>query len=148
VNDGDREALARIESAFGECPRPEHFTEWQHCCECAEHDAELAAHTPETIGLAELGNAGWDPICFATPEAYLYYLPGLARLALGRAPDYYLEQFLFHLNADRSAILTPTQREAVRRFLEHIMASRTDDPDVAFDLAELGRVIDRLSGSP
>lgn len=144
---GDREALARIEAAFAAGTRPEHFTDWRHCCECAEHDAVLAAHTPDTIGLAELGNAGWDPICFAIPDAYLYYLPGLARLALGRAPDYYLDQFLFHLNADRIEKLAANQREALREFLEHIAASRVDDADVAFDLAELGLVLARLSSA-
>lgn len=145
MDEEDAGALSRVDEAFRDCPRPDHFTEWQHCCECAEHDAVLAEHTPGTIGLGELGNAGWDPICFATQEAYAYYLPGLARLALGRGSEYYLEQFLFHLNAERVQHLTQSQRVAVAGFLEHLAATRLDEPDFRFDLPALREARELLS---
>ena len=78
------EAVAR---AFDDEPRPENFGNYRHCCECAEHDKTLRAHSPETIGLDELGKPSWDPMCFATDEGYRYYMPALARLALGSGND-------------------------------------------------------------
>ena len=84
--------------AFGDLPRPRHFTNYQHCEECAVHDETLRSHDPRTISYEELGNPGWDPICFALPQAFLYYFPALVRLALdGRDRESYLDQFLFHV---------------------------------------------------
>ena len=36
----DDEVLALVTDVFAG-PRPEHFTNYTHCCECAEHYAEL-----------------------------------------------------------------------------------------------------------
>jgi len=112
--------LAQVQSAFSDVPRPEHFTDFTHCSECAEHDETLRAYTPDTIGLPELGNPGWDPICFITDAGYLYYFPAMARLALGVGDEYYLSQFLFHLSPDRFSMMSPEQRQAVALFLEHL----------------------------
>ncbi|MTW23069.1 hypothetical protein [Allochromatium palmeri] len=92
--------LLRIDAAFGTVPRPEHFTNYLHCEECAEHDGLLRARDRQTLSLADVGNPGWDPLCFITPEGLAYYFPTLARLALAE-PDtlygWYADQFLFHL---------------------------------------------------
>jgi hypothetical protein len=63
-------------------PKPAHFTNYPHCCECAEHNAVLTASDVNSIGLQQLGNPGWDPLCFAAVEGLLYYLPALIRLTL------------------------------------------------------------------
>jgi hypothetical protein len=39
-------------------PKPEHFTNHCHCCECAEHDATLLACDVDSISLQQLGNPG------------------------------------------------------------------------------------------
>ena len=79
-------------------PKPEHFTNFNHCEECEEHDQTLLALDIDIIGIDELGNPGWDPICFASPEGKKYYLPALIRLSLDTMMDeFYLDQFLFHL---------------------------------------------------
>lgn len=91
----------RVSQVFAANRRPERFTNRDHCDECAEHDDTLRNASPETIGLAELGNPGWDPLCFVYPEAFKYYFPAMVRLALD--PDLkgeYLDQFLFHLTYD------------------------------------------------
>lgn len=124
------EVLADVRRAFSQVPRPEHFTDYKHCCECAEHDATLRAATPDTIGLAELGNPGWDPICFITVAGFQYYLPALARLALAPpGPEYYLDQLLFHLMGppERLAALSADQRGALRRLLEYVFETHFDD---------------------
>ena len=81
--------------------RPEHFTDFTHCCECEEHDQTLLAADMDTIGIEALGNPGWDPICFTSVEGKKYYLPALVRLSLETINDeFYFEQFLFHLTYD------------------------------------------------
>ena len=128
----DREILAELDSAFGGCPRPEHFTDFRHCCECAEHDALLLLRDRETLRLEDVGNAGWDPLCFTSAEGLLYYMPALGRLALdppGELTDWYVPQLHFHLTYDgaNNRILraaSPAQRLAVVRLLRHILTTR------------------------
>lgn len=138
--------LEAIYQAFRSAQRPEHFTNYKHCCECAEHDETLRSHDIDNIGLEELGHPGWDPICFITIEGYLYYMPALARLALGTGEKYYLDQFLFHLNPDRIAAFTPDQKEAVRRLLEYIRDTRRQEIEgYVWDLECLERRISELA---
>jgi hypothetical protein len=63
-------------------PKPVHFTNYRHGCQCAEHDAVLTASDVNAIGLQQLGNPGWDPLCFTSAEGLLYYMPALIRLTL------------------------------------------------------------------
>jgi hypothetical protein len=84
-------------------PKPAHFTNHCHCCECAEHDATFVAHDVDSIGIEQLGNPGWDPLCFVSPEGFLYYLPALIRITLdtmAKPQERYLDQLLFHLIRD------------------------------------------------
>lgn len=129
----DRAILAEIDAAFGQAPRPEHFTNYTHCCECAEHDELLRSRNRETLRIKDVGNPGWDPLCFCSAEGMAYYFPALARLALAE-PQYgfgwYGEQLLFHLYsgfAENSFFryCNPAQRSAVARFLAHIIETRT-----------------------
>ena len=136
------EVLQDITSAFADVPRPAHFTDHEHCCECAEHDETLRVHDPDTIAIAQLSPA-WDPICFATIEGYLYYVPGLARLALGTGDAYYLDQFLSNLRSDRMSAFNLAQRRAVLRLLEHILGSMLDEI-WSSDLHLLDQLISRL----
>lgn len=128
----DSEALKKISDAFGTTPRPEHFTNYRHDPECAEHDELLRSRNLETLSLADVGNPGWNPICFVTEEGFKYWMPALARLALEpetEQDDWYLPQLLFHLNnRGRSnyhlAAASPQQRNAVMQFLVHIEDTR------------------------
>src|SRR5262245_66457527 len=84
-------------------PKPEHFTNYRHCCECAEHDATLLAQDVNSISLEQLGTPGWDALCFASPEGFLYYVPALIRITLDtmtKPQERYLDQLLFHLMRD------------------------------------------------
>jgi hypothetical protein len=133
---GDAEVLELVRSAFGRCPRPEHFfARYQEDLEWADHDQTLRSHTVDTIGPEELCYPGWDPICQADTAGYLYYLPALARVLLGNGGEEYLTQFLFHLNGERMAAFTAEQREAVAQLLEHVRDTRGEA--VGFDRAEL-----------
>lgn len=120
--------INQIEKVFGSAPRPEHFTNYKHCCECFDHDDLLRARNTRTLAIEDVGNAGWDPVCFISPEGFRYYLPAFLRLALNS--DRYLPQLLFHLIYDgegnaRFRHCSPTERKAVVEFLWHIVESRS-----------------------
>ena len=82
-------------------PKPEHFTNYKHCNECAEHDETLLNHSVDSISLLELGNPGWDPVCFCSDEGKKYYMPAFIRLSIETMGNkFYFGQFLFHLEGD------------------------------------------------
>jgi hypothetical protein len=134
--------LAAIWQAFRLEPRPEHFTNYSHCCECWDHDETLRLNTRETIGLKELGNGAWDPICFINPAGFMYYFPSMAKLALGRGNAYYLDQFLFHLDSPgRIALFNNQQRQVVHKFLHHIRHTMEKEIHAEIQRVQLARII-------
>ena len=130
----DDELLALVRGAFASVERPEHFTNHTHCCECAEHDDTLRARDIDTLTFDDLGNGAWDPMAFASPQAFAYFLPALARLALsephptwgwlGPQLGWYLE--LDGRRNRRWAHFSAEQRDAVRALLEHIFDTRLE----------------------
>ncbi len=148
----DAEVLALVRERFA-VPRPEHFTDYTHCCECEEHDATLKARDLETITMDEVGSPGWDPITFCTPQAFAYWMPALARLTLDQPHDYwgwYGDGLLNQVERDgprneRWLACTPAQRQAVVALLEHIFTTRAaliEDYDL---LHRLTRVVEMWS---
>ena len=115
--------------------KPAHFANSQHCCECAEHDQTLMASDVDSIGLDQLGNAGWDPLCFSSVEGLKYYLPAMIRLTLetmDHSQASYIDQMLFHLmqdgEANRLIIACSTeQRKFVADFLEYLVEQHVDE---------------------
>jgi hypothetical protein len=109
--------------------KPTHFGNYRHCCECAEHDQTLLAFDVDSIGLPQLGNPGWDPLCFSSAEGLMYYMPALIRLTLDTMDnprETYLDQMLFHLVQDGMgnrlvSACSKEQREFVADFLEHLV---------------------------
>jgi hypothetical protein len=107
-------------------PKPPHFTDYQHCCECAEHDATLLAIDRDSIGSQQLGSPSADPLCFSSVEGLLYYMPALIRLTLAgidNPGESYIDQMLFHLIQDGPnnrlvAACSKQQRGFIARFLE------------------------------
>jgi hypothetical protein len=140
-----KEWVERARELF-RAPRPEHFTNYRHCCECAEHDETLLQADIDTIGLAELGNPGWDPICFATPEGKKYYVPAMVRLSLDTlADEFYLAQFLFHLEYDGPgngffAACSEPQRAFIADFIAHLIEHYPAEIDAGFCSDEALRV--------
>ena len=103
-------------------PKPLHFTNYRHCCECAEHDGTLLAYDVNSIGIEQLGKPGWDPLCF------VYYMPALLRLTLDtmdKPQERYLDQLLFHL----ARACSLEQRACIAGFLEHLMETYSAELD-------------------
>lgn len=153
----DAEILAAVRQAFAACPRPEHFTDFEHCDECLDHDEVLRSRDLDTLSMAEVGNLGWDPICFLTDDGFRYYFPALARLALStpaQASDsWYGDQLVFHLTCDgpgnrRVLACSPGQREAVASLLRHLVETRAGLVDNYGCADELLRAIEYWSARP
>ena len=141
--------LAAIQSFYGGRAKPETFGNPDHCAECAEHDRTLRAHDVETISLAELGNPGWDPICYLLDiDQFRYYLPALARLSCGRGDDYYLSQFLFHLNEDRLQALAAEERQLLADFLEALIEQMPEEIERNLDADAALSTLASLRGEP
>lgn len=132
---------------FGSTPRPEHFTDYTHCCECAEHDETLRGESIETLSSDSVG-PGWDPLCFISPEGFQYYFPALVRLALeGTGENYFVDRLIFHLELDgkenaRFQKFTSEQRRYVVRLLNHLVETRAVEIEENFDADALFRTIE------
>jgi len=149
----DAAVLAEVRAAFARCPRPAHFTDYTHCPECAEHDELLRSRDPDTLRIADVGNPGWDPLCYVDAAGFAYLFPGLARLTLAdRDSDegWYVDQLLFHLTYDGAANrhlrgFDPDQRRAVVRLLRHVAEARSEVIAATACTDELATAIDLWS---
>jgi hypothetical protein len=125
-------------------PKPEHFCNYQHCCECAEHDQTLTNHDVDSIGLEQLVNPGWDPLCFSSAEGLMYYMPALIRMTLDTIDDpqqNYLDQLLFHLIYDGAnnrlvTACSTDQRKFISDFLAYVLVSHTTKIEQGIFLAD------------
>lgn len=128
--------------------KPQHFTDYLHCCECAAHDDTLRNTDVHHIGIDELGHLGWDPICFCSPDGKLYYTPAFIRLSLETmADELYIAQFLFHLEYDGPEnayylACNAAQREFIARFLEHLVWNFSDELEKGYCADEALRALE------
>ncbi|MEH6471927.1 MAG: hypothetical protein V7752_11805 [Halopseudomonas sp.] len=128
--------------------KPRHFTNYNHCEECAEHDQTLINCSIDTIGLEELGNPGWDPLCFCSAEGKKYYMPALIRLCLETIDDqFYFEQFLFHLESDgvdNSLFMScdDAQRRLISSFIEQMVGYFAEQIDNNYATDDVLRVFE------
>jgi hypothetical protein len=128
----DDSLLGLIDAAFCGVGRPTQFHADLSDPEAADHDALLRSRNRQTLSFADVGNAGWDPMCDALPDAIAYFFPKLVRLALvipANPFDWYAAQLLFHLSykIHENAFYrycNPQQKAAVAAFLAHIIETR------------------------
>jgi len=144
---GDDYVLCEINRVFGSIPKPEHFTNYLHCEECAEHDELLRSRDCSTLRIDDVGNPGWDPLCFTSPEGIGYFMPALAKLALDTPSDtysWYGDQLLFHLfsGAEHNGFFQycdSAQRKAIALLLTHFIETRFGLQEFATDEDDLLR---------
>jgi|SRR5215208_3359279 len=129
----DQEIIDVVMKAFAFEPRSQHFTNYLHCDECAEHNDLLSSRDLQGLRLEDVNNAGWDPIWIITDEGFRYYLPSLARLALESSASigWYLSQLLFHLIGDgpqnrRVCCCSTPQKRVITAVLWHVVETRPE----------------------
>ena len=128
------EVLAAVDAAFMGVPKPEQFMEYLGDPECTEHDELLRARDRDTLKIEDVGNIGWQPISYCSPEGMAYYMPALARLALAE-PSYefgrYGDTLLIHLSTSALdngflQFCTREQRLAIAMLLNHLSTAFTE----------------------
>lgn len=109
--------LSEIWEAFGHYSRPETFIRGTCSCdECMEHEDNMQRFDRGNLSLEQLNNPAWDPICFASNEAFAYFMPGLVKLLLNHTDDY-TQQFIFHVEQpERLSILHQSRPAHLRKF--------------------------------
>jgi hypothetical protein len=137
--------ISGVRNAFANIPRPGMFIRGTcKCEECLEHERTMQSFTPDALPLEKLDNPGWDPICFASDEAFGYLMLGLVRLALSHT-DHYIQQFLFHLDhPERVGSFTPSQAGALIRVLDFLVLNEAEALDNNLVVDELYRTRERL----
>jgi hypothetical protein len=113
-----------------------------------EHESVLQMLNPVDLPLAQLNNPGWDPICFASNDAFAYLMPGMVKLVLDHTGDY-VQQFVFHVEQlDRLEAFTPEQAQAITHVLDFLVLHKTkelDDNDVIDDLFRTKEQLEQIS---
>lgn len=128
-----------------EIEKPEHFTNFNHCDECWDHDQILLKHTIDSISINELGNPAWDPICFCSNDGKKYYMPALIRLCFETlGSDFYFSQLLFHLELDgaRNSFYlscSQQQRQFIFDFIEFMILQHTTELELEMCVDEAFR---------
>lgn len=115
------QCVTELAHAFREAERPDHFTNYQHCDDCAAHDETLRQLSVGKLRLEHVGNPAIDPISFVTEEAFRYLLPGLAQIAIAW-PEEYFVRFLGHLLPERIRHFTDAEYRALVHFLKSLRA--------------------------
>ena len=138
------EAINAVNEAFSNIKRPSVFVRDTCCCdECKEHNETLSAYTPDTISIEQLGNPGWDPICFSNNQAFLYYLPAMIRLAFDK--DYYVDQLISHLDSEgRLDALNESQKAAIYYSLQTLMEVDHERIQDNLDKADMKAILKKL----
>lgn len=136
--------IAAVVREFTGVARPAEFIKGTcRCEECMEHNDTMAAHTPADITIKELGNPAWDPLCFVSDEAFVYYLPAMIRLAF--EDEYYIDQLLFHMdNPGRLSSLSNAQAKVLSDALVLLGDIRSELISNSFSKYSYISVMDKL----
>ena len=133
--------LDKVDSAFSNVERPVYFTDVNHCSECREHHDELSARPRMELQRSDLGDCGWDPLCFTSAEGIAYLFPLLARYSMAPSfwpdHDWYGDRLAFHLTYEEQGnrfyrSCNSTQRSAVAGMIAWITENRTDEIELYF----------------
>ena len=129
--------------AFGSFVRPDHFTDYKHCCECSEHDELMRSRPLAEVGIAELNNPGWCPLPFLTEQAYGYVMPRLIEIVLSE-PDFVFCYLLAVTHQYRKLdYFTREQTAAVLESLHYIRDHMRSQVEMECCEDDLGEAIEK-----
>jgi hypothetical protein len=143
--------LEEARELFGQVCKPDNFTNYKHCSECAEHDETLRKNNTETLSYDDI-QPGWDPFCFISPIGFQYYFPAFTRLALeGTGETYFIDRLIFHLELDgkrnaRYMQFTSEQRSFVVKLLHYLVEVKAAEIESNLDSDQLFRAIEIWEG--
>lgn len=139
------DAYEKLLHVFSRREKPEHFTNYRHCEDCKEFDDVLRYFKRDDISFSELGNIAWNPISSVNIEGFLYYLPALARLALGKGDSYFVDQFLIHVDKqDRLGNMNQEEKSVFRDYLIWLSEEMESEIKENLDDEDLRELINRL----
>ena len=126
--------IKRNYQVFADIPRPDHFTSFEHCDECFEHDETMQKAGLRTLEAKAMGTAGWSPLSFLTEDGLSYYMPRLLELSLNldknESGELFLSLFVFHLvpteDYDRFARFNHQQCNAVLESLRFALSQHRE----------------------
>ena len=145
----DADILQTIKRAFAGCRRPEHFTDYI-TARSVPSMMRSYVHATLHAQIEDVGNPGWDPICFTSPEGFAYYfqhshvslLPSQTTRTAGTA----LSCFCICSPTDARIIgllaCTPEQRLAIVQFLRHLAETRAALADSYCSTADLFQALE------
>ena len=96
--------LQAVNRAFGEAPRPEHFTNYQHCEECREIDERMCSRDQASLALGDIENS---VLPLLNSAGYRYYMPAFIRLALSQSGEGFMADLVTKLSTPISAKSRP-----------------------------------------
>jgi hypothetical protein len=137
--------IAQVDQSFGILQRPRTFIRGTCSCdECMEHEETMQSFALPHLPLDKLGSPSWDPLCFASDNAFAYLIPGLVRLVLNHTENY-VSQFLFHLDSpDRVVVLSKEQRRTLLLALDYLFMNETKALDNNMVIDDFIRVREKL----
>ena len=136
--------IEKIRALFAKEKRPEHFTDYEHCEECADHDRTLLKYDNTNLPSEAVTNPGWNPICFITPAGFRYYYPRLCELAYGTGDAFFLDSFLSHLEYNID-LLSQDEKEATYELLIDISDKIREDIALNLSSPDIDRVSEKLT---
>jgi hypothetical protein len=137
------QCIEPIDGAWSSAERPEHFTNFTHCCECSDSDeffqnvtwqqlVELPDY-PETL-----------PFAFLTEPAFHYYMPAFARMLTRSGDRYCVGDILFHIE-NRIWTFDEPQRTAFRDLLYAVYEYLAPEIEATpFDYPMVWRILNQL----
>lgn len=140
------EVIDEVRNAFAGAPRPKMFIRGTcRCDECLEHEQDMQSFSPDDLPIQKLCNPGWDPICFASNQAFAYLVTGLVTLVLEH-PDEYIQQFIFHVEQpERLEYFTPSQAGALIKVMDILVLEEAAAVDNNCAVDDLFRVRNELN---
>jgi len=134
---------------FSDYPRPENFTNFEHCNECLEHNETMKSASLDNLSGLHVGTTGWSPLGFLTEEAYGHCMPRFWELALTGEKNEHGESVLsvlltdlgISISDDRFRGYSRNQCEAVVAALEFALERHRSSVVEEFIQSDLERAI-------